>query len=242
MTSTNKKSCPESTLLNNAEEFFTEFFKKRITTYDKRKVNDFKTNPFIIRALAKSVANDINANSKAKALVYPYALGTSITTAFGSQIQKFITKTVPTCKPSLVEGMDIEYTDMLDGRTKYCQLKSGPQTINKDDIETIESHFTKARRLAVTNNNSNIKIEDFVLGVIYGSHEDLSTMYKKIEEDGFIVLSGTDFWNHLTGYDDMYDKLVNIAQNAAEKSNMKKSIDNLIKKVENYITKHPDLF
>ena len=30
---------------------------------------------------------------------------------------------------------------MIDGEKKYCQLKSGPDTINKDDVETIAGHF-----------------------------------------------------------------------------------------------------
>ena len=33
--------------------------------------------------------------------------------------------------------MDIEFEDALDGSHKYCQLKAGPNTINKDDVEKL---------------------------------------------------------------------------------------------------------
>ena len=36
---------------------------------------------------------------------------------------------------------NIEYA--LDGRKKYCQCKAGPQTINKDDVDTILGHFKR---------------------------------------------------------------------------------------------------
>jgi hypothetical protein len=47
---------------------------------------------------------------------------------------------------SVVHGIDIEFIDAIDGRKKYCQLKSGPSTINKDDVVTIiNPSFLKRR-------------------------------------------------------------------------------------------------
>lgn len=48
---------------------------------------------------------------------------------------------------SMVSGIDIEFEDALDGRHKYCQVKLGPNTINKDDVVTIHNHFKDARNL-----------------------------------------------------------------------------------------------
>ncbi|HFC30488.1 MAG TPA: hypothetical protein ENJ44_05540, partial [Oceanospirillales bacterium] len=33
---------------------------------------------------------------------------------------------------SLIKGIDIEFFDKVDKRTKWCQLKSGPNTINSE--------------------------------------------------------------------------------------------------------------
>tara|TARA_R110001592_G_scaffold53528_1_gene164106 strand:+ start:418 stop:663 length:246 start_codon:yes stop_codon:yes gene_type:complete len=66
---------------------------------------------------------------------------------------------------STTPGIDIEFIDSIDGRKKYCQLKSGPNTINHDDVETIFGHFKGTINLARTN-NLNIGINDMIVGVI----------------------------------------------------------------------------
>jgi len=86
-------------------------------------------------------------DSIARALVYPRILGTSIATSFGQNIQRFCTE-VLSGFGSAISGVDIEFIDQLDGRKKYCQVKSGPETINKDDIETISRHFLGIKGIA----------------------------------------------------------------------------------------------
>jgi len=67
-------------------------------------------------------------------------------------MQKFISDVLKDSFGSMVAGIDIEFIDAIDGRKKYCQAKLGPNTINKDDIETIHNHFKAARNLGRTNN------------------------------------------------------------------------------------------
>lgn len=231
----------ESNLLNNAKKFFDNFFKDRVKRLKNKKVNTFKANPFLIRSLAMAFSPNITPKSKAKALVYPFALGTSISTSFGENIQNFIIETVPNASGSTTSGMDIEFIDQIDGNKKYCQIKSGPQTINKADIKSIEDDFKNAVNLARTNSVP-MAVNDLILGVVYGTHDDLSNMYKTIESDGYNVLVGSDFWEHLTGFDDFYEKLIKIAQSSAKKVKMDKEIKNLINRTENYIMKNPSLF
>lgn len=144
-------------------------------------------------------------------------------------------------QPSAITGMDIEYIDQVDGKRKYCQLKAGPTTINKDDIKTIEDHFKNLRNLARTNHLS-ITPNDPVVGVLYGSHRDMSTMYTTIEKDGYTVLSGEEFWQHLTGYKGLYLDLIKEAQKAAENSAMKQSIDQLLNTVKDNVKNDRNLF
>lgn len=197
---------------------------------------------FTIQATAKAISDHVDAESMAEAIVYPFALGTSIATSFGTQVQEFIVKAMGThAFGSVVQGMDIEYYDAINGNKKYCQLKSGPTTINKDDIKTIEDHFTGLYNLARTN-HINLQINDAVVGVLYGDKNDLSQMYKHIIKDGYVVLCGEDFWYHLTGYKDIYSDLVKVAQKAAINSEMKNDLQSLIDRVKNRVKEDPEFY
>ena len=99
---------------------------------------------FLYKYLAKFLTGNDDAESIAKALIYPRILGSSITTSFGMQVQKQITTLFPGFG-STTSGIDIEFVDAIDGRKKYCQLKAGPNTINKDDIKTVVDHFKSIR-------------------------------------------------------------------------------------------------
>ena len=133
------------------------WFRDSIATNHKRNTEklgdpkEFNINPFLVNYLANFLTGDNSPESIAKALIYPRMLGTSITTTLGTSMQRF-TSDVLGGFGSMITGIDIEFEDQLDGRKKYCQLKSGPNTINKDDVETISGHFTAAKNLARTNN------------------------------------------------------------------------------------------
>ena len=119
-------------------------------TEELYKIDKFKVHPFLLTYLSNFLEGNSNPKSLAKALVYPRVLATSINTIFGNQIQKF-TSNVLSSYSSTTNGIDIEFTDKIDGEKKYCQLKSGPSTINKDDVETIANHFKSVISLARTN-------------------------------------------------------------------------------------------
>ena len=128
------------------------------------------------------------------------------------QVQKQITTLFPGFG-STTSGIDIEFVDAIDGRKKYCQLKAGPNTINKDDIKTVVDHFKSIRNLARTNSLS-ININDLIVGVIYGEYKDLSSHYKNIAKD-YPVIIGKDFWYRLTGQEDFYFKLIDVFSDVA---------------------------
>ena len=136
-------------ILNKAESFFNEVIvPNHIKNLKKlKKLKAFKFNPFVIRYLASFLSGEVTYDSIARALVYPRILGTSIATSFGQNIQRFCTE-VLSGFGSAISGVDIEFIDQLDGRKKYCQVKSGPETINKDDIETISRHFLGIKGIA----------------------------------------------------------------------------------------------
>jgi hypothetical protein len=48
---------------------------------------------------------------------------------------------------------------------------------------------------------------DLILGVLYGTENQLSQHYKKIDEKHPVII-GSEFWYRITGYPKFYDKLV----------------------------------
>lgn len=172
-----------------------------------KNLQEFNINPFLLNYLAQTLSNDNSPTNIAKALIYPRALGTSISTTFGTQMQKFCNYILPSLA-STTPGIDIEFFDCIDNQRVYCQLKSGPNTINKDDVKTITDHFRKLINLGRTN-GLKIYNNQCVVGIIYGSQKELSSSYLNIQKD-YTVLIGKDFWEHLTGDANFYNDLIDI--------------------------------
>lgn len=214
-------------ILNRAKVFFRENIAENHLA-NTEKLHDFKQlniNPFTVKYLAQFAFGDSSSESIAKALLYPRILGTSIATTFGTQTQAFCNDVLQS-SPSLASGMDIEFIDAIDGRKKYCQVKAGPTTINKDDVKTIQDHFLKTKSLGRTN-RLYMSDEDLVVGVLYGSYEKVSSCYKKLAET-YTLLVGKDFWLHLTGDEQFYESLIDAYSEVAEEINAKKAVDELI--------------
>jgi hypothetical protein len=187
-------------------------------------------NPFLSPYLAVYLTGELTPESLAKVLVYSRVLGTSINTSFGQNIQKFISDVLGSFG-SLVSGIDIEFVDQIDGRKKYCQVKLGPNTINKDDVASIHGHFKSARNLGRTN-NVQVAHGDLVVAILYGEPGQESNHYKRLrDEHGYPLYIGNDFWNRLTGDDKFYDDLrIAIAEVAMEADGME-TLNDTIKKL-----------
>lgn len=109
---------------------------------------------------------------------------------------------------SMIKGMDIEFVDKIDNRKKWCQLKSGPNTINSEDVKPLIQKFTSTINLARTNSAfKGISNSDFIVGVIYGEANELSMHYKMIDKI-HPVFVGKEFWYRITGFPNFYDVLV----------------------------------
>jgi len=168
----------------------------------------FKINPFIVPYLAAYLTGELTPKSVAKALLYPRVLGTSITTSFGMNMQTFISDVLKNSFGSMVSGIDIEFEDALDGRHKYCQVKLGPNTINKDDVVSIHNHFRAARNLGRTN-NVRVGHGDLVVAIVYGEPGQESGHYKKLRDEyNYPIFIGREFWLRLTGDKNFYAELL----------------------------------
>jgi len=217
-------------ILLDAKEWFKESFAKSHIVNTEKLVDpsQFNINHFTAVYLANFLTGNSDPESIAKALLYPRVLGTSVTTIFGTGIQKFTNDVLGTFG-STTNGIDIEFIDQVDGHRKYCQLKSGPNTINKDDVETIAGHFTDVIHLSRTN-NLRVTHDDLIVGVIYGKNDDLSNFYKKITKvHHYPVYIGQNFWHRLTGDVDFYDDLLGAIGSVATEADFSKEFEEVIK-------------
>jgi hypothetical protein len=199
-------------------------------------IRQFQINPFLLYYLASYLEGNTSSESLAKVLVYPRVLGTSITTSFGTGMQRFITQILG-AYGSTTSGIDIEYIDQIDGRRKFCQLKSGPNAINKDDITTIDNHFKAVRNLARTNS---LKLEygDMVFSLLYGERSEVNAFIHTLEDKGVVVNVGKEFWHRFTGEPDFYRHLIVAAGEVAKEINMKEVINEVIAELSSTIDQH----
>lgn len=216
-----------------------QFFRDKVATNHIKNTekcedpSEFNINPFLSAYLAKFLCGDTSSESIARALVYPRVLGTSITTSFGMNLQYFCIFVLAGFA-SAIPGLDIEFIDQIDNDRKYCQLKSGPRTINKDDVETIFRHFTATRNLARANHLP-ITESQMVVGVFYGTEAELSNHYENINER-YPVFVGQNFWLRLTGDASFYHALIDAVVETVEEVNgtelLEQTIHNLAENLE----------
>lgn len=221
-------------ILEKAKIWFTDTIIKNHIKNTEKLINpaEFKINPFLNVYLANFLTGNSSPESIAKALIYPRVLGTSITTSFGQNIQSF-TSDVLDVFGSTTSGIDIEFTDQIDGLRKYCQLKAGPNTINKDDVETIAGHFKGIINLGRTN-NLKLGFDNMIVGVIYGEQSDLSSHYKRITmQYHFPVITGKDFWHRLTGDENFYQDLAKAIDEAITGSGYSKELEKVVSALAN---------
>jgi len=219
-------------ILQKAKVWFKEDIAQNHIKNTKKLANikEFTINPFLLTYLSNFLEGNSNPKSIAKALIYPRVLGTSINTSFGGQIQKF-TSSVLSSYASTTSGIDIEFIDQVDGEKKYCQLKSGPNTINKDDVETIAGHFKSIISLAKTN-NLKLGFNNLLVGVIYGEPNELSAHYRRIATQyHHEVIIGKNFWHRLTGDESFYSDLIVTIAEVATEANFKHELDEVMEQL-----------
>ncbi|MFA6184755.1 MAG: PmeII family type II restriction endonuclease [Candidatus Shapirobacteria bacterium] len=228
----------KSEFLLRLGKWVTDDFAKKYENNIRKcsKLSEFKVNPLLLPFLSLTFTGNVDPESLAKVLVYPRVLSTSITTTFGTGLQRFITDAWnEICGGSGLSGIDIEFTDQIEGGKKYAQIKLGPNTINKDDVKTITDHFKGALNLSRTN-NLKIKHEDLVVGVVYGKESEKNANLKKLDTE-YTVLIGQDFWYHLTGDKDFYNEMKKTIFTSSEKICLKDDIEKAIKELSKSINK-----
>lgn len=198
----------------------------RANTMKLASLKEFNVNPFLLPYLSYFLEGNKDYKSLARVLVYPRALGSSINTSFGSRAQHLITRVFDTTYGSAIPGIDIEFTDKLDGRKKYCQVKAGPNVINKDDVATIKEHFRALLALARTN-HLEIQTNDLMFCLLYGEPDEKNGFIREVEKN-YVVTMGQEFWHRFTGDSSFYRDLVIALEEVAVEVDMKKEVDEVV--------------
>ncbi len=221
-------------IIEKAKVFFREEIAKSHARNTKKlkRLKEFSLNPFLDKYKANFLTGNDDPESIARALVYARVLGTSINTTFGTKIQKFCSDVLEGFS-STTSGIDLEFIDKIDGRRKWCQAKAGTNTINADDVETVKNHFKDIKNLARTN-NMNIGFNDLIVGVFYGSPEEMSGHYKRINEDHPVIV-GAEFWHRLTGEEDFYKRLTDGIGEVAKEIDGSQMIEEVIEELSKEI-------
>lgn len=227
-------------ILASAQTFLREVIARNHVNNTQRLItlDQFNVNPFLINYLANFLTGNDSPESIARALVYPRVLGTSITTSFGMHMQYFCSNVLAGFA-SAVSGIDIEFVDGVDGRRKYCQTKLGPNTINRDDVTTIINHFQAVRGLARVNRLA-IEPNDLIVGVLYGTPEELSTHYQVIDRQ-YPVYVGQEFWFRLTGDRNFYFDLADAIGEVANEFDAAGMLEEVIQELAENIRTHMHL-
>ena len=229
----------EKELLSEIVEYFEKYiFENHINASlaIHSRLKSYNINPIVVKYLSKVLEGNYSPEGVGKALFYPRVLGTSINTSFGTRIQNMFVQ-LQIANGSLISGMDIEFIDKRDNRKKWCQLKSGPNTINSEDVKPLIRKFTNTIQLARTNQAlKNINNTDFIVGVLYGEINELSMHYKEIDKFHPVII-GKDFWHMITGFPDFYNGLVASLQecinNLDTKELITKGCDELTEEIRN---------
>lgn len=228
----------EKELLKNIVKYFEiKIFENHINAslHVHSKLKSYNINPIVVKYLSKVLENNYSPDGIARALYYPRVLGTSINTSFGTRIQNMFVD-LEIAEGSKIKGMDIEFQDKVDKRRKWCQLKSGPNTINSEDVQPLIKKFTTTIQLARTNKAlKGISNNDFIVGVLYGEASELSLHYKLIDKTHPVII-GHDFWHRVTGFPNFYSGLVKELQtcinNLDTKDFIKKGCNELAEEIK----------
>lgn len=97
------------------------------------------------------------------------------------------------------------------------------------------NHFTAIRNLARTNRMTDFNpLFDCVVGVFYGTEEELSASYRTIARE-YPVYIGQYFWHRLTGDENFYFDLINAFAEVAAEMDSTDLINNVLERLAQQI-------
>jgi Type II restriction endonuclease EcoO109I len=184
------------------EQAFVRFLEARVRNLERLTLDHLKFNVLALRATATM----LELETPETLLRYRLAqhLERSLVTAMGSALQRVAR--IIAGQGSGVAGADIE--KVRDGRRYFIQVKSGPDTANKDIAQNIATLLNSARARdpeAVC-----------LLGVCYGRPDQISGIaHREIQNRGVGLLVGRAFWQFIGDHPGTMGDVLELAAEAA---------------------------
>lgn len=186
--------------LNDAVEFVEQnigsFHKRRADSLRKLRLSQVleRKNPYLFRAKNITTAQDLIK------LLLDAHLSSQEESIFGEFLESlaiFICNKVFQGKKSSAEGIDLEFE--RNEVIYIVSIKSGPNWGNSSQIKKMTDNFKKAQRILRTS-NSKINIQA-VNGCCYGHGN-------QPDKDDYWKLCGQDFWEFISGNENLYIDIV----------------------------------
>ena len=212
---------PSVKIVSEFENWFSATFipRQEVLLQKWVKGENHNINPYLVAYKSAALTGGKTPEGIAEALITLSWLGQGLSTSFGMLFQTHLTNILQDVYGSTTSGIDLEFLDHFDGRKKYAQIKLGPDTINSDDVVTIDNHFKTIKRLARTNNVA-LQNNDLVIGIIYGSHGQLNANYVALKDLNYELYVGDEFFEHVTGVPDLGSQLIEAAVRASKTVNV----------------------
>lgn len=184
---------------------FDRFLARRIVNLERLTLSSLKFNVLLTRVTATIFEFQTPEALLRSRLAQHLERGTG--TAFGTTLQS-IAKLIGG-EATGVAGADIMLT--REGRHYYIQVKSGPDTANRDIAQNIGGLLNAARRRdpgAIC-----------LFGVCYARPEQISPIVRgQLDERGVGLKVGREFWEFISGDPGCLDELLVIASAAADEA------------------------
>lgn len=156
-----------------------------------------RKNPFLFRIRGKTKADDVVRN------MLEATLSSSEETVFGDIFEacaQIVCRHGRNGLKSGIEGIDIEYSEGPQKRV-LVQVKSGKNWGNSGQIKRLKQNFQTATR--VLKQRGSVKDVRCIEGICYGRKESKHL-------DSHELLVGVDFWEEISGWDEMYFFLMDV--------------------------------
>ena len=183
-------------------EIFARFLEQRVRSLERLTLDHMKFNVVALRATATMLELD----SPEALLRYRLAqhLERSLVTALGTAFQQ--AARVIAGHGSGVAGADIE--KVREGRRYFIQVKSGPDTANRDIAQNIAALLNSAR--------ARDPEAICLLGVCYGRPEQMSSIARReLETRGVGLRVGREFWAFIGNEPGTMGEVLELAGQAA---------------------------
>lgn len=189
------------------EENIGVFHQKRINSLNKLKLKTVlkKKNPYLFKA-----KNFLTAEQIIKGLTDAF-ISSNEETIFGDWLEGlaiFINQKVYNGWKSGITGIDLEFDN--ENVRYIVTIKSGPNWGNSSQIAKMKGDFLTAKR-ALRTSNSGLFVTA-VNGCCYGRN-------RKPDKGDYFKFCGQEFWNFISGLEDLYTDIIEPLGNKAKEKN-----------------------